>query len=115
MIKASVIKSFGAILMASLLLASIGLKEVHHLHGHEEEKHCEAEGQEQHLHGEEYAFQDCMICHFSFSEQQLSPPPSNFIYLPEIHLETAAYYLLPSFSNDHFNFANRGPPTAPRC
>ena len=96
--------------MASILLLSIGLKEAHHFHAHDDTKHCNADGQEHHFHGEEYAFHDCMLCHLNYSEQQFTPKNKLILSLPEYYLSETTYFYLPYFSNDRFNFTTRGPP-----
>ena len=84
---------------------------VHHFHEHEEEKHCEANDGEQHFHGEEYAFNHCDLCDFNFSEEQFIDHHrfSNCSTLIENKL--TAYFLLPYFSNDQYNYPSRGPPS----
>lgn len=56
-----------------LLLSVVALKEIHHLLDHHHEvAHCDSNGREKHLHSEEYAPVDCLICFFCFYPSEMS-------------------------------------------
>lgn len=61
-----------ALLLAVLVLQVVVLKEAHHLldHHHEITLHCDSA--DTHLHGSEYAPEDCFICDFHFAPAQLA-------------------------------------------
>lgn len=55
----------------------VSMVEVHHLIDHaEEQAHCEADGNSKHLHSEEYAVHNCLLCTTHIYE--LSPPELNW-------------------------------------
>ncbi len=96
-----------------LVLQAVVLKEVHHLleHSHEEVAHCITNGQETHIHSEEYAPVDCFVCFFHFAPATLCPgelsiqPP---LFTPEkssfFHQNTLAFRV-------KWHFQLRGPPS----
>lgn len=100
--------------LAFLLLSAITLKEAHDiLHiAHHHHPECEATGNDKHLHDDSFAFQTCLLCHFSFQnfEQTVSP---------QIAIQSVAPVSTPTFaqitfftSNIHFLPYLRGPPSA---
>jgi hypothetical protein len=55
--------------LALLLLGAFAARDMHFLLAHQEHerKVCDAQGNEKHLHGEEYSTHACNLCDFSFS------------------------------------------------
>jgi hypothetical protein len=102
-----------AYILAVIFFQAVALKELHHLleHSHEAVAHCEASGNETHLHGEEYHAEDCFVCDFHFAPASLDffglsiKAPT----LPDS--KDSFIYQLPLSQRANWHFQLRGPPS----
>lgn len=66
--------SWVASLLAALLLQVMLFQTLHHLweDHHNDRLHCSTQGNDHHLHSEEYASPDCLLCYFHWQPSQLT-------------------------------------------
>jgi hypothetical protein len=101
-----------AYLLAVIFFQAVALKELHHLleHDHEAVAHCEANGNETHLHGDEYHAEDCFVCDFHFAPATLEFPGLSFIPLSVPDSRESFHYKKPFSQRVNWHFQLRGPP-----
>jgi hypothetical protein len=108
----STYRRFAAYLLAALVFQVVALKEVHHLleHEHEAVAHCEANGNQTHLHGEEYHPEDCFICDFHFAPATLEFHEITISALTVPDSEDSFFYQNSPTQRVNWHFQLRGPP-----
>ncbi len=101
-----------AYLLAIIFFQAVALKELHHLleHDHQAVAHCEASGNETHLHGDEYHAEDCFVCDFHFAPATLEFLELNFNLLPDPESRDSYNYKNSFSQRVNWHFQLRGPP-----
>ncbi len=104
-----------AIFLAVLVLQSAALREIHLLldHHSDDAAICEASGQEKHLHSEEYAHSDCLICFVHISVAKLTTP--QFYTVVKYNEASISSFATQTFHKQTVSggVGSRAPPTTP--
>jgi hypothetical protein len=102
-----------AFFLATLVFQVVALKELHHIfeHDHEAVAHCEAKGNETHLHGDEYHTEDCFVCDFHFAPATLELNEIAISAASVPDSEDSFFYQKSPFQRVNWHFQLRGPPS----
>lgn len=96
-----------------LLLSVVALKEIHHLLDHHHEvAHCDNNGRETHLHSEEYAPVDCLICFFHLSANEFQETTFQLKNIVLYYPSVCYLYKTPITKDAFQHTPSRGPPAS---